>query len=249
MIGDDRDPRPGDWYNFAENAGYGSFVAYPGSEYTILPAGSGTIDGWGAIVDFALGAVASIFGGSSGGTTWQGPSLPQIPTIQIPGGIPGSSGAPSEGDGDERGDFIPGSIYEQNPQPETDWDEVYRQYQILNEDPSGQIDEYEDTEMAIDWGGLANIGIDFLQGQTGGTGINPNPAPYLGGGYEPGVIRTPTLPTKVTVDTKTGKVTTCKRRRRRRLLTEGDFNDLMRISTLPGNQNVRIALAKSIGRR
>ncbi len=40
-----------------------------------------------------------------------------------------------------------------------------------------------------------------------------------------------------------------RRRRRRRLLTESDFNDLMRIATLPNKQNVSVALAKAIGRR
>jgi len=40
-----------------------------------------------------------------------------------------------------------------------------------------------------------------------------------------------------------------RRRRRRRLLTESDFNDLMRIATLPNKQNVAVALAKAIGRR
>ncbi len=40
-----------------------------------------------------------------------------------------------------------------------------------------------------------------------------------------------------------------RRRRRRRLLTESDFNDLMRIATLPNKQNVTVALAKAIGRR
>ncbi len=49
------------------------------------------------------------------------------------------------------------------------------------------------------------------------------------------------------VDAVTGK--RCYRRRRRRLLTEGDFNDLMRIATLPNKQNVSVALAKAIGRR
>ncbi len=49
------------------------------------------------------------------------------------------------------------------------------------------------------------------------------------------------------VDPVTGK--RCYKRRRPKLLTDGDFNSLMRIATLPNNQNVRIALAKAIGRR
>jgi len=49
------------------------------------------------------------------------------------------------------------------------------------------------------------------------------------------------------VDPVTGK--RCYKRRRPKLLSDGDFNSLMRIATLPNNQNVRIALAKAIGRR
>lgn len=147
-------------------------------------------------------------------------------------------------------EWLPGgSIYEQNPQPETDWDQVYIDYQILNESPSVQTDEYEREDMAIDWGGLFNIGVDYLQGQTGGTGYSPAPNQFVQ--PTPGInypVAT-AQPRTVTIDTVTGKVTACKRRRRRRLLTEGDFNDLMRISTLPNKETVKIALAKSIGRR
>ncbi len=51
------------------------------------------------------------------------------------------------------------------------------------------------------------------------------------------------------IDPKTGQLKpVCKRRRRRRLLTDGDFNDLMRISTLPNKDIVKIALAKAVGR-
>jgi len=49
------------------------------------------------------------------------------------------------------------------------------------------------------------------------------------------------------VDPRTGK--RCYKKRRPKLLSDGDFNSLMRIATLPNNQNVRIALAKAIGRR
>jgi len=49
------------------------------------------------------------------------------------------------------------------------------------------------------------------------------------------------------IDPRTGK--RCYKKRRPKLLSDGDFNSLMRIATLPNNQNVRIALAKAIGRR
>lgn len=51
------------------------------------------------------------------------------------------------------------------------------------------------------------------------------------------------------LDPRTGQVRRKCRRRRRRLLTESDFNDLMRIATLPNKQNVAVALAKAVGRR
>lgn len=55
-------------------------------------------------------------------------------------------------------------------------------------------------------------------------------------------------PAKVTVDTRTGKVTPCRRRRRRKMLTEGDMCQLFQIATLPNNANVRTALARAIKR-
>lgn len=39
-----------------------------------------------------------------------------------------------------------------------------------------------------------------------------------------------------------------KRRRRRQLLTNRDYNDLLKIATLPNKDNIKIALAKSLGR-
>lgn len=98
-----------------------------------------------------------------------------------------------------------------------------------------------------DWGDIFSGVVDVIQGQPYG-GNQP-----AAGGFVPGGIGIPPGPgTLITaageIDPKTGKLK-CKRRRRRRLLTEGDFNDLMRIATLPNNQNVRTALAKGIGRR
>ena len=92
-------------------------------------------------------------------------------------------------------------------------------------------------------GGL-NSAIDIAQGQAPAPTIAPVPV-----GFAPTI--TPALPAgarPVQIDPRTGKPV-CRRRRRRRLLTDSDFNDLMRISTLPGNQNVRLALAKAVGRR
>jgi len=52
----------------------------------------------------------------------------------------------------------------------------------------------------------------------------------------------------LTIDCATGKEVKRTRRRRRRILTNSDYNDLMRIATLPNKQNVAVALAKAIGR-
>lgn len=250
MIGDNRDPRPNEWGNFAEAAGYTAFVAYPGSEYTIIPPQSQVFGDWGSVLAGALGSIYDIITGSGRSPTIPSASIPTLPDAPVWIGGIGTPTASYPGDLSEEPEFIPGSIYEQNRQPETDWEEVYRQYQILNENPTTQIDEYEESEVAIDWGGLANLGIDFLQGQYAGVPPQQN---FVGANPAPGLPAPSSMPTAtprtVTIDTVTGKITACKRRRRRRLLTEGDFNDLMRISTLPGNQNVRIALAKSIGRR
>ncbi len=50
-------------------------------------------------------------------------------------------------------------------------------------------------------------------------------------------------------DTKTGQwVPHRHRRRRRRLLTDTDYDDLLRIGTLPNKDNVKIALSKAIRR-
>lgn len=57
-----------------------------------------------------------------------------------------------------------------------------------------------------------------------------------------------TAPATVTVDTRTGKVTPCRRRRRKPLLTQADYNMILQIAQLPNNQNTRIALAKGVAR-
>lgn len=54
---------------------------------------------------------------------------------------------------------------------------------------------------------------------------------------------------KVTVDTKTGKVTKCGRRRRRRLLTPTDLNDLAALKTIVGGgQAMNFAVMKAVRR-
>lgn len=100
--------------------------------------------------------------------------------------------------------------------------------------------------MAIDWGTAISGAIDIFQGQAVGGGRQSS-FTYPGSQFVGPLTGTPdystwTDPRRVGVKCKP-------RRRRRRLLTEGDFNDLMRIATLPNKQNVTVALAKAVGRR
>jgi len=130
---------------------------------------------------------------------------------------------------------VPGGIYEVDREP-TDWDEYYRKYEILNRPP--EVEEHMFDWITTGVQDLANIGntVGWWGGDTASAGRAPQyPVPGQ-------------LPAKVTVDTRTGKVTPCKRRRRRKLLTESDFNVLLRVATLPNKENVRIVLGKAIGR-
>ncbi len=92
----------------------------------------------------------------------------------------------------------------------------------------------------LDWGVSAYDTINRIG--------NSSAAQLVGG---PPVPVTPIYPI---VGAPGGDMDVCRgvprrRRRRRRLLTESDYNDLMRIATLPNKQNVAVALAKAIGRR
>ncbi len=100
---------------------------------------------------------------------------------------------------------------------------------------------------AWDWGTLINTGIDILQGQQIGGGQVLYNDPYSGQFGNGGTGYIP--PTELGGDNGIPVRFKKCRRRRRRLLTEGDFNDLMRIATLPNKQNVAVALAKAVGRR
>jgi len=90
--------------------------------------------------------------------------------------------------------------------------------------------------VAIDWGGtIIDLGGQIIDAFVGDPDAPAGGVPFV---VPPG---TPS---------SRAAVVKCKpRRRRRRLLTEGDFNDLMRIATLPNKQNVTVALAKAVGRR
>lgn len=124
----------------------------------------------------------------------------------------------------------------------------------------------DEATVAIDWGALANTAIEaaFRPAFQGGVASGPSyqglaaPAPAVatpaamdGGGCgcnkSPCVCGVDSCGRPALIDPRTGK--RCYKRRRRRLLTDRDFDDLMRISTLPNSKNVTTVLAKAIGRR
>jgi len=123
----------------------------------------------------------------------------------------------------------------------------------------------DQTEVAIDWGTVFSSAVDIANtwGQQpiynfgGGTAGPPTQVPTTsmlngaaggcGCGRSPCVCGTDSSGRPALIDPRTGK--RCYRRRRRVMLTEGDFNTLLRISTLPNTKNVSVALAKAIGRR
>lgn len=92
---------------------------------------------------------------------------------------------------------------------------------------------------AIDWGEfISGTAQDLISGYVGGGGATPGTAP---GGVAP--------PARVTVDTRTGKVSPCRRRRRRRLLTSSDLNDLAALKTIVGGgQALNGAVIKAVRR-
>jgi len=144
--------------------------------------------------------------------------------------------------------FAPGEVWHADI-PQDIYDIPYEDIESPDLEKPGIYEENEpteDAEVAVDWGdfftGTAQGLIDAIIPGSSGTAVNP--LAYVGGTG----VGAPSPTGKVTVDPKTGKVTPCHRRRRRRLLTNSDFNDLMRIATLPNKQNVAVALAKAVGR-
>ncbi len=95
--------------------------------------------------------------------------------------------------------------------------------------------------MAVDWGEVAGTVIGGILDDWGVT----TPAPY---GGPMGPVGTP-LPTEVTVNTKTGQVKPCRRRRRRRLLTPTDISDLAALVAIAGKgAGMNLAIAKAVRR-
>ncbi len=145
-------------------------------------------------------------------------------------------------------------IYTPGQEP-TDWDQVYREYEILNP---------PEEEMAHDWGHLIRQGIETVTGIGQPQVFDPPniigtlPAPAGGGGGVViggggGGLCPPSGscggPRYLTYDCKTGQMSVRRRRRRRRLLTDGDKQDLGTIVAMFGKgAAAQIALAAAVKR-
>ncbi len=94
--------------------------------------------------------------------------------------------------------------------------------------------------MAVDWTSVLNTAITgYAQQQGGGA--------FAGGGASGSYA--PPMPAQVTVDTRTGAVKPCRRRRRRRLLTPTDLSDLAALATIVGKGDaLKFAVTKPVRR-
>lgn len=158
---------------------------------------------------------------------------------------------------------VPGGIYETNRAP-TDWDEVYRQYVILNA-PEGDVPFHDN----IDWGTIAGnvIGGIFDPFGAGAAttsyfnpqGVVPSAMAGPGGanvvtgitgvtGMTPGAACPPVGPKYAKVCLATGAVTPLRRRRRRRLLTSSDIKDLAALKAIVGGAALQGAVVQAIRR-
>lgn len=95
---------------------------------------------------------------------------------------------------------------------------------------------------------IASGVVDLIQGQNPGGSMRPAlPAGTQVQSFLP--AQTVQQPAKVTVDTRTGQVTSCKRRRRKRLLTPTDLSDLAALAAIVGKGDaLKMAVAKAVRR-
>ncbi len=181
-------------------------------------------------------------------TTWVPPVLPgpePARPVPVPREIVVVDDVATEVERHPEGDFPAGSIFA----PGQTWGSPVHE---LDTDP------YEDEDMAVDWGAGLDWVLDTVSGQQpwqtfgqqqplpGVTNFAPTQVPPPSGipgqpttitGYSGGraVTNGDTCGNRryVTLDRETGKIS-CKRRRRRRLLTNRDLADLASLKTITG---------------
>ncbi len=165
-------------------------------------------------------------------------------------GIPAAASAVPTGTTHSTGPWGPESTYRPGiPSPGVAGAVDYQQG--LEDEPppvfiplTAAADPYESEEetMPTIWDTLSGF-VDVIQGQPV-SGVSQ--AIATGAPVAAGLVPPATTGSQYRV-TPGGKVVPCKRRRRRRrLLTDTDFNDLVRIGTLPNKEGVKIALAKAV---
>ncbi len=236
--------------------------------WSYQPPGEGWLD---ALAPFSWMQIRPL------GIAYEAPEPTASPSAELPGGVGSAETCFREPDG-WISCVLRGTIWEQQKRdrglPEVSQDAPefippvavestrYDPPPVVSSDSEAGVSE-DEASVAIDWGTVFQGAVDIANnwGQQPVTNfMGPPAAPVslpsgqilngpmssCGCNSNPCVCGTingrPAL-----VDPRTGK--RCYRRRRRVMLTEGDFNTLLRIATLPNNANVRTALAKAIGRR
>jgi len=230
---------PGDGYSSVHGAsgGAGTFdewFATLGSGHD-WGAQSGPIDA----MDFARAAYASYMASrmQQGGTNEVHTVLPG-PVEPAPGGTGVGPIVPTDAIGafpvgfDQgledwgAGVDLPGWVYQPIPDAPGTLDTTSPGWGVAEEEPN----------MAVDWTSVLNTAITGYQ------------QPSFSGGGASGSYAPP-MPAQVTVDTRTGQVKPCRRRRRRRLLTPTDLSDLAALSAIVGKGDaLKLAVAKAVRR-
>lgn len=118
--------------------------------------------------------------------------------------------------------------------------------------PIPQQAKFPEDDEVTDWGGVVTtLGghlIGSIFGETGGSLVGGGPTfPQFTETTQ--TVEDTMMGENVTVNTKTGKITKCKRRRRRRLLTPTDLSDLAALKTIVGNTDaLKFAVTKAVRR-
>lgn len=171
--------------------------------------------------------------GRGGGNETVPPST-DVPPIFKPV-IPATSG----GREDVEGEWIPAGEDEEPIIWGPGWPEAWKNKKKRD---FPDVDVQQGDDMAADWG-------EFFQGVLG-RGVDA----WLGSqtGRKDSFASWPTgpVPTEVVVNTQTGEVKKCPRRRRRRLLTPTDLSDLAALAALvgKGSTSMNLAVAKAVRR-
>ncbi len=206
----------------------------PGPRLPSIPVGD--TGGWEYVFGGTPSAVRSVLPGSVGGG---GARVPRT-TVVV-------DGVSTEVERHPEGDFPAGSIFA----PGQTWGESGGGIELLDR---------EEPPVAIDWGNILDWGLETIAGQQpwqiGGWGgvqqqslgfaapnipFNPTPSGVPGRpatvqtGYTGVTTTGDTCGNRryVTLDRETGKIS-CRRRRRRRLLTNRDLADLASLKTITG---------------